>query len=189
MYAMSHRSDLFLAGSSRVDISEPASNFTIILIMTVSQVQLPSFESPTATSYVKYLNTSLMEGMISSKNEGVFICDLSDLTSQILFDSWLGSMNVGSKHPIAWNDSRYAMSWQVCLNCRMDENGSTGIKHIVFHQVLRHLSVNETSSMGKHLLAKSHIANLTEITELEVSEFTRSMVDGTDLTTLKIQGS
>ena len=47
------------------------------------------------------LNTVLLEGMISSKNEHVFICDLSDLTWQIIFDALWASMNVGSKRPIA----------------------------------------------------------------------------------------
>jgi hypothetical protein len=39
--------------------------------------------------------------MISSKNERVFIRDLSDLTLQIIFDAWWASMNEGSKRPIA----------------------------------------------------------------------------------------
>jgi len=39
--------------------------------------------------------------MISSKNECVFIRDLSDPTLQIIFDAWWASMNVGSKRPIA----------------------------------------------------------------------------------------
>jgi len=43
--------------------------------------------------------------MISSKNESVFISDLSDLALQIIFDVWCASMNVGSKHPNASNDS------------------------------------------------------------------------------------
>jgi hypothetical protein len=44
--------------------------------------------------------------MISSKNERVFIRDLSDLTLQIIFDAWWASMNVGSRWPIAWKNSR-----------------------------------------------------------------------------------
>jgi len=47
------------------------------------------------------LNTSLLEVMISWKNERVFIRDLSDLTLQIIFDAWWASMNVGSKRRIA----------------------------------------------------------------------------------------
>jgi hypothetical protein len=55
----------------------------------------------TALSYSKSLNSSLLEVMISSKNERVFIRDLSDLTLQIIFDAWWASMNEGSKRPIA----------------------------------------------------------------------------------------
>jgi hypothetical protein len=62
-------------------------------------------------SDTKSLNTSLLEVMISSKNERVFIRDLSDLTLQIIFDAWWASMNVGLKRPIAWNNSRHAPSW------------------------------------------------------------------------------
>jgi hypothetical protein len=60
----------------------------------------------------KSLNTSLLEVMISCKNEHVFICDFSDLTSQIIFDAWWASMNVGSKRPIAWNNFRHAPLWR-----------------------------------------------------------------------------
>jgi hypothetical protein len=49
--------------------------------------------------------------MISSKNEHVFMRDLSDRTLQIIFDAWWASMNGGSKRPIAWNYSRRAPSW------------------------------------------------------------------------------
>jgi len=49
----------------------------------------------------KSLNTSWLEVMISSKTEGVFICDLSDFTSQIIRNAWWASINVGSKRPIA----------------------------------------------------------------------------------------
>jgi hypothetical protein len=47
------------------------------------------------------LNTSLLEVMISSKNERVFVRDFSDLTLQLIFDAWKASMNVDSKQPIA----------------------------------------------------------------------------------------
>jgi hypothetical protein len=43
--------------------------------------------------------------------------------------------------------------------------------------------------MGKHLLAKAHIAQLNELTESEVTELTSSMVDETALAILKRQGS
>jgi hypothetical protein len=96
--------------------------------------------------------------MISSKNERVFIRDLSDLTLQIIFDAWWASLSVGSKRPIAWNNSRHAPSWQFYLHSTNEETGSPGIICIVCHQVLRHPSEHGTSSMGKHLLAKAHIA-------------------------------
>jgi len=71
----------------------------------------------------------------------------------------------------------------------MAENGSPGIKCIVGHQVLRHPSEHGTSSMGKHLLAKAHIAKLNELTESEVTELTSSTVDETALAILRRQRS
>jgi len=53
----------------------------------------------------KSLNNSLLEVMISSKNEDAFIRDLSNLTLQIIVDSWRASTNVGSMRSIAWNTS------------------------------------------------------------------------------------
>jgi len=43
--------------------------------------------------------------------------------------------------------------------------------------------------MGKHLLAKVHIAKLNELTVSEVTELTSSMVDETGLAILKQQES
>jgi len=43
--------------------------------------------------------------------------------------------------------------------------------------------------MGKHLLAKAHIAKLNELTESEVTELTSSTDDETALAILKRQGS
>jgi hypothetical protein len=135
------------------------------------------------------VNTSLLEVMISSKNERVFIPDLSDLTLQIIFNAWWASMNVGSKRPIAWNNSRHAPSWRFSLHGGMEENGSPVIKCIVCHQVLCHPSEHGTSSMGKHLLAKALITKLNELTESEVTQLTCSTVDETALAILKRQGS
>jgi len=135
------------------------------------------------------LNTSLLEVMISSKYERVFIRDLSDLTLQIITDAWWVSMNVGSKRPIACKNSRHAPSWRFYLHCGIEETGSPGIICIVCHQDLRHPSEHETSSMGKHLIAKAHIAKLNELTESEVTELTSSTVDETALAILKRQGS
>jgi len=98
-------------------------------------------------------------------------------------------MNVGLKRTIAWNASRHEPSWRFYLHCGIEECGSPGIICIVCHQVLRHPSEHGTSSMGKHLLAKAHIAKLNELTESEVTELTSSTVDETPLAILKKQGS
>jgi len=140
-------------------------------------------------SGTKSLNTSLLEVMISSKNERVFIRDLSDLTLEIFFDAWWASMNEGSEGPIARNDSRHAPSWRFYLHCGIEGTGSPGIICIVCHQVLCHPLEHGTSSMGKHLLAKAHITKLNELTESEVTELTSSMVDETPLAILTSQGS
>jgi hypothetical protein len=135
------------------------------------------------------LSPLLLEIMISCKNERVFIHDLSDLTLQIIFDAWWASMNVGSKRPIAWKNSRHAPSWRFYLHCGIEETGSPGIICIVCHQVLRHPSEHGTSSMGKHLLPIAHIAKLNELTVSEVTELTSSTVEETALAILKRQGS
>jgi len=127
--------------------------------------------------------------MISSKNERVFIRDLSDLTVQLICNAWSASMNVGTKRPIDWNDSRHAPSWGVSLHCGIEDSGSPGIICIVSHQVLRHPSEHGTSSMGNHLLAKADIAKLNELTESAVTELTRSMADETALAIVERQGS
>jgi len=140
-------------------------------------------------SDTKSWNTSLLEVMISSINEHVFIHDFSDLTLQIIFDARWASMNVGSKRPIAWNNSRHAPTWQLYLHCRIEETGSPGIICIVCRQVLCHPSEHGTSSMGKHRLAKAQIAKLNELTVSEVTELTSSTVDETALAILKRQWS
>jgi len=189
MHAMSHRSDFFLACSSKVNIEEPAFYLTITYPLTVTQIELRRVQFPTAMSDTKSLNTSLLEVMISSKNERVFIPDLSDLTVQIVFDAWWASMNVGSKRPIAWNNSRHASSWRFYLHCGIEETGSPGIICIVCHQFLCHPSEHGTSSMGKHLLPKAHIAKLNELTVSEVTQLTSLTVDETALAILKRQES
>jgi len=140
-------------------------------------------------SATKYLNTSLLEVMISSKNECVLIQDLSDHTLQIIFDAWKASINVGSKRPILCNSSRHAPSGRFYLHCGIEETGSPGIICIVCHQGLRHRSEHVTRSMGKHLLAKVHIANLNELTVSEETELTISTVDETGLGILRRQRS
>ena len=98
-------------------------------------------------------------------------------------------MNEGWKRPIAWNNSRYVPSLRFYLHCGIEETSSPGIICIICHQVLRHPSEHGTSSMGKHLLAKAHIAKLNELTESEVTELTSTMVDETALVISKRQGS
>jgi len=140
-------------------------------------------------SDTKSLNTSLLKVMICAKNESVFICDLSDLTSQIIFNAWWASMNVGSKRPIACNKSRHTSSWRFNLHCRIEETVSPGIICIVCHQVLHHPLEHGTSTMGKHLQAKAHIAKLNVLTVSEVTHLTSSMVDETAFAILNRQGS
>jgi len=142
-----------------------------------------------AMSDSKSSNTLLVEVLIFSKNKHDFVRDLSDLTLQIIFDAWWASMNVGSKRPIARNNSGHALSWRFYLHCGIEETGSLGIICIVCHQVLYHPTAHGTSSMGKHLVAKAHIAKLNELTESQVAELTGSMVDETALAILKRQGS
>jgi hypothetical protein len=113
----------------------------------VIQDELPKAQYPTVMSDTKSLNTSWLEVMISSKNEHIFIRDLSDLTSQTIFDAWWASMNFGSKQTIAWNNSRLAPSWRLYLHCGIEETGCPGIVCIICHQVLRHPSEHGTSSM------------------------------------------
>jgi len=188
MHAMSHRSEFF-ACSCGVDIEEPTGCFTVSLCSAVFRVGLPRFLIPKAMFDSKCLNTSLLEVMISSKNQRVFIRDLSDLTLEIVFNAWCASMNVGLKRPVAWYDSRHAPSWRFHWHCRMEETSSPGIICIVIHQVLRQPSDHWTSSMGKHLVAKAHIAKWNKLTESEVAELTSSTVDETAFAILLRQES
>ena len=98
-------------------------------------------------------------------------------------------MNVGSKRPIAWNNSRHAPSWHFYLHCRIEETGSPGIICIVWHQVHCHPSEHGTSFMGKHWSAKAHFAKVNELTESEVTELTSTNVNETAFARLKRQGS
>jgi len=160
-----------------------------MLILEVSQVELPRFLIPTVLLYCKSLNNSLLQVMISSKNEHVFICDFGNLTLQIIFNACWASMNVASKRLTPWNNSKHLSSWQLYLHCRIEETSSPRIIFIICHQVLRHPSEHGTSSMGKHLLAKAYIAKLNNLTESEVTELTSSIVDETAFAILVRQGS
>jgi hypothetical protein len=116
------------------------------------------------------VNTSLLEVLISSQNEQVFVRDLSNLALQIIIDTWWASINVGSKRPISWNKSRHAPCWQFYLHCGIEETGSPGIICIICHHVLGHPSEHGTSSMGKQLLGNAHITKLNKLTKSEVTE-------------------
>jgi len=126
---------------------------------------------------------------MSSNYVHVFIHALSDLTVQIMFDSWRASSNVGSKCPIAWNNPRQTPLWRFYLHCRIEETGSPGIICIVWNQVLRHPSEHGTSPMAKHLVAKAHIAKSNKLTQLEVTELTSSKANEKVLAILKRHGS
>ena len=95
--------------------------------MTVSQGELPSYHIPTAMLDSNSMNTVLLEVMISSKYERVFIRDLGDLTLQIIFDASWASMNIRSKHPIARDNSRLAPCWPFYLHCGREKTGSGSI--------------------------------------------------------------
>jgi len=148
----------------------------------------PRFQILTMMLDLKSWNILFQEVMISSKNKHVFICDLSDLTLQIIINAWWTSMNVGSTWSIACNNCRHAPLWWFYLHRGIDEICSSGIICIVCDQVLRHPSEHDTSSMGKCLLAQAHIAKLNKLTKLEVTNRTCLTVDETVLAILRKQG-
>jgi len=88
IHAMSHRFQICLTHSSTVNIKEPAFYFTIGSHCTVSWVKLRSFAISTPMSESKSLNTMLLQVIRTSKNECVMMCNLSDLTFQIISDAW-----------------------------------------------------------------------------------------------------
>jgi len=189
MHAMSHRSDCDLACSSEVNIWELAFYPTTTYPLTVTQIELPRIQFPTAMSDTKSLNTSLLEVLISSSSGCILIREFSNLNLHIIFDAWWALKNLGSKRPMAWNNSTHTPSWQFYLHCWIEEIGSPGIICIDCHQVLRHASEHGTSSMGQHVLANAYIAKVNEFTVSEVTELTSSTVDETALAILKSQES
>jgi hypothetical protein len=114
----------------------------------------------------KSLNTLLLEVLMSCQNQLVFICNLTDRTLQIAFDTLWASMNVGLMCPFAWNHSRHVPSWQFYLHCRIEVTGSPGNICTVSHQVLFHPSYHGTNSMGKQLYGNAQIANVKQINRL-----------------------
>jgi hypothetical protein len=133
--------------------------------------------------------TSSLEGLISPTSVCVFIHYLRDLTLHIIFDTWWASINVGSRWPVEWNNSRHAPSWWFHLHCGIEETSSLDIRWIIGHQVLRHSSEHGTRSMGKHLFAKAHLAMLHKVTAWEVAKLTNSKGNETALAILTWQGS
>jgi len=182
---MSQRSDLILLSSSNINNQDPVLYRTISNLLTVIQVEVLKAQYSTSLSDTKCLNTLLVEVIISSKNDRIFICHLSNLTLQIIFNPLWAWMNVRLKWPVTWNNSRHASSWRFDLHRGNEETGCPGIICIIYHQVLRHPSEHGTCSMGKHLLAIEHIAKLKEITVSEVTDSTCSTVDETPLPILK----
>jgi hypothetical protein len=138
---------------------------TVSLIAPVFRVGSTSILNLTTMSDSKYLNTSLLEVIITCKNQRVLMCGLSDMTLESIFDAQWASMKEGSTWLIAWNNSRHEPWWRFYLHCGIEATGSPGIICIVCHQVLRHLSQHATSSMGNHLLAKAHISMFNELIE------------------------
>jgi len=186
---MSHMSYFYLAHSSGANIEHTMIHFTITNLVTSSHVELCSFQIPTNMSDSKSFNTLRLGVMISSKNENDFVCDLSDLTVQIIFDASWTAINTDLKGSNALNESKHAPLWHFHLHCGIEDSGSPGILCIICHQVLCQPSEHGLSSMGKHLLVEAHSAKLNESTESEVTELTSSTVEGTDLATLNRQGS
>jgi hypothetical protein len=151
---------------------------TIRYLLTVTQIELCKVQFPILMSDTKSLNTSLLEVMISSKAENVYIHGVSDHFEQIIFDACCSSMHVFWKRPICWNNSRLAPSWQFYVHWRLENTGSLGIGICtICGQILRNPSEHGTYSTGNHLLVKGHIAKLYELTMAEVTILTSSTVD------------
>jgi len=152
----------FFACSSTVNIWEPAFYITLTWLLAVAWVGLPSYQISNAIFDSKSFNTSLIQLTISSKNERVFIRDLSKLTWHIIFNAWWSSMDVGLKCPIGWNYSGHVSLWRFQMPRGIEETGHPAIICIICHQVLCHPSEYETSSMAKHCLAIAQITKLKQ---------------------------
>jgi len=136
----------------------------------------------------KSLNTSLLEVIISSKNEHVFMHDLSDHSFQIIVDIWGVSMTLGLKWPVVWNISRHVALWQICLHCRIDKTGSHGIISLVCHHDLHYPFTTWDLLNVETVTGKAHIGMLNELTESDVTEWHTLTVDETALAIVNKQG-
>jgi len=137
----------------------------------------------------KSIYNLLVEVSISLETECVFIHISSNHTFQIICAACWAFKDVGLKRSIALNISRYAPMWHFYLQGGIAKTGSPGIIFIVWHQVPRHISEHGTSSMGKHLLAKAHVAMLNNFIKLEYKDFTSSAVKETTFAIQTRQGT
>jgi len=137
----------------------------------------------------KSLNTLLVEVLIFLETECVFIRVSSNHTFQNICAACWAFKDVGLKRSIALDNSRHAPLWHFCLQGRIAKTSSPGFIFIVWHQVLCHISEHGTSSMGKHLLAKAHLAKLNNFTKLEYKDLTSSAVKETTLAIQTRQGT
>jgi len=148
-------------------------------LFTVSQPELHSFQHPTTMPDSQSRNISSQEVFMSSTNNCILFRDLNDLTLKIVFDPSWASMNVGSKHPIAWHNATHALTCSFYLLWGIEETGGPGIISIISHEVLCHPSEHDFNSMGKHWPAKAHIVQLNDLTVFEVSALTHTTIDET----------
>jgi len=63
--------------------------------MTVSQVELRSFQIPTPPAYSRLLNSVLQDIRNAFQKKRTFLGDLSDLPLQIIFHTWWAFINLG----------------------------------------------------------------------------------------------
>jgi hypothetical protein len=89
-----------------------------------------------------------------------------------MFDAWSDSITVGSKRGRGWNNSTHTPSWPFYLHYGIEETASAGMICIDCHPVLCHPSEDGSSSLGKHLLAKAHIAKIDEFPESQLTDLT-----------------
>lgn len=138
MQAMSYWLYIFLSCSFRFNIYETAVHFTMILRLTVLQVEICSIHIPKAILDSNPFNTLMQEVMISSKFESVCVGNWSNLTLQRIFDTWWACMNRSSMCAIVWNSSGDGTAWHFYMHCRFKVTGSPGSVCIIYHQVLCH---------------------------------------------------
>lgn len=89
----------FFACRCRVNIYEPRVSFTISLLSAVSQIGLPSCIISTAMLESESWNTSLLQVMVSSKNNQVLFHDVCDHSVPTIVNAWWAFINVSFKRP------------------------------------------------------------------------------------------